>query len=45
VADHFLDTGILIRHLRNRPGYRELMGRLARRTDPGADRKQIASRA
>lgn len=29
MADHLLDTGILIRHLRNRPGYRELMGRLA----------------
>ena len=29
MADHLLDTGILIRHLRNRPGYRELVGRLA----------------
>jgi predicted nucleic acid-binding protein len=29
MADYLLDTGILIRHLRNRPGYRELMYRLA----------------
>jgi predicted nucleic acid-binding protein len=29
MADHLLDTGILIRHLRNQPGYRELVGRLA----------------
>ncbi len=30
MADYLLDTGILIRHLRNRPGYRTLMHRLAR---------------
>jgi predicted nucleic acid-binding protein len=29
MADHLLDTGVLIRHLRNWPGYRELAGRLA----------------
>ena len=29
MADYLLDTGILIRHLRNRPGYRELIYRLA----------------
>ncbi|MFN3762012.1 MAG: type II toxin-antitoxin system VapC family toxin [Anaerolineae bacterium] len=29
MADYLLDTGILIRHLRNRPGYRELLHRLA----------------
>ncbi len=29
MTDYLLDTGILIRHLRNRPGYRELMYRLA----------------
>ena len=29
MPDHLLDTGILIRHLRNRPGYHELVGRLA----------------
>ncbi|HSJ56307.1 MAG TPA: PIN domain-containing protein [Anaerolineae bacterium] len=29
MADHLLDTGILIRHLRKRPGYHELMARLA----------------
>jgi predicted nucleic acid-binding protein len=29
MADYLLDTGILIRHLRNRPGYRELVSRLA----------------
>jgi len=29
MADYLLDTGILIRHLRNQPGYRELVGRLA----------------
>lgn len=30
MADYLLDTGVLIRHLRNRPGYRMLMHRLAR---------------
>ncbi len=29
MADYLLDTGILIRHLRNRPGYRELLHPLA----------------
>lgn len=29
MADYLLDTGILIRHLRNRRGYRELLHRLA----------------
>ena len=29
MTDYLLDTGILIRHLRNRPNYRELMYRLA----------------
>ena len=28
MAAYLLDTGILIRHLRNRPGYRELVQRL-----------------
>jgi predicted nucleic acid-binding protein len=28
MADYLLDTGVLIRHLRNRPGYRDLVGRL-----------------
>jgi len=29
MADYLLDTGILIRHLRRCPGYRELVSRLA----------------
>jgi predicted nucleic acid-binding protein len=33
MADYLLDTGILIRHLRRRPGYRELVSRLAAEGD------------
>jgi len=33
MGDHLLNTGILIRHLRNQAGYRDLMARLAREGD------------